>query len=207
MSGSLLLALLSGLVLLFALAIAFGLRSRKSYFEQAAQSTNADLLWSRFGRAGWDRASLIYGIPTDFSMSDAGWTLKDAHDRVIGEIHRGMGTTTITLGAESFRVNLILTLGRSAELRRVDDGSADPASLLCSFEMRGGLTSRVARFTPPKDAPLEVPIPMGWPREVYPMYREGKEVGARGVLNANRPMAKWVVAPADVVVRALMIAV
>jgi len=197
-------AFLAGLVLIFALAIAWGLRSRAAHFADAARTVNAEMLWTRFGAPGWDREALLYGVPTDFSMTDVGWIVKDAHDREVGRIHGGVGGYALEIGGDRYRITWRRSLRYGAELRRAPDGGGDPASVLCALELAGPITARVARFTPSGGAPLEVARPLGWPKERRGIVRDGAGIGALCVLNVNRPMARTVLVPGTVPVAVRM---
>ena len=193
-----LLALLAGIIVLFAIAIAWGLRSRREYFGDAARTVNAEMLWTRFGTREWERDAMLFGVPADFAMTDAGWIVKDAHDREVAHVHGGVGGRTIEIGADRYRVTLLGTWLAGAEMHRVLGDATTSPDAVCRFQLTGPWTARVARYSVADDAPIDIPRPIGWPKARVAIVRDGAEIGAWCVLNVNRPMARVVLLPASV---------
>jgi len=135
------LAAIAALIVLFALAIYFGLRVRKKNFAENLDLHAADI-WPQLQDSASNFSDLLYGVWQDFSSTEVGMIVRDCRDQKVGKIVYRMiarqGCVAIETPNGIFETDSLPTLRESLSLRPANDGSQS----LCDFTRLAGGTYR-----------------------------------------------------------------
>jgi len=187
------------IVLLFVGLILWGLRSRRQWVAAASDQITAAVVWSRYGDPRWPRADIIYGVNHDFSMSAAGWLVKDDEDRVIGRIAGTLNGVILEATGKHYRIvtKTNSRLQTSFTLYHLKDGNlADEA---CLLQAQGWLGTLSGRFSSPQIGSILLNRGLGLKgREKYNIFVNGALAGRAGIIDRYRPKAKVLVLTSNI---------
>src|SRR5215472_55388 len=102
------LALVGGLIGVFAIVIFVGLRMRRRGIADRLKHVDADAVWNEFTRlskpqdGAWDRRDLLYGIWEDFSAISVGMIVKDDKDSPLARVAYDMTGADISAGENRY---------------------------------------------------------------------------------------------------------
>ena len=172
------LALILGLIALFAIVIVVGLRAGDRAQAKNLREITAHDVWAEIGEGAWPRADLLYGI-WQTSMTDVVLVVKDYKDAGVGTITTRLTDTTIVAGSETYKAVAGMTWSESAELVAANAQAADAGQAACSFESKGWGGNQRARYTIPGFGVLTIQAPWSWPwkRGALPIVRDGQAIG------------------------------
>ena len=188
-----LLWLVLGVIVLFALVIAAGLRFSRRTQAQSLRETDATAAWMELGGRPAGKAGLLYGV-WQVALHEVVLLVRDEHDIAVATITRRASGTLIEIGGASF--SIISTSGWLERAELVAAGQLATAASLCSFEARGWGGGRTARYVAPGSGTFTLSGRWVWSRQrgASPILCEGREVGCLGglggaVLNRGRALS------------------
>jgi hypothetical protein len=172
------LALILGLIALFAIVIVVGLRAGDRAQAKNLREIKADNVWAEIGDGAWPRADLLYGT-WQTSMTDVVLVVKDYKDADAGTITTRLADTTIEAGNDTYKAVPGRTWSESAELVAANAHAADAAQAACSFESKGWGGDQRAQYTIPGVGVLTIQARWSWPWKQAPIQilKEGRAIG------------------------------
>ncbi|HKD10430.1 MAG TPA: hypothetical protein VKE50_00070 [Thermoanaerobaculia bacterium] len=172
------LALILGLIVLFAAAIFFAVRLSGRQQQKALQETNAETVWAAAPKDVPDRSGLLYGV-WEVSWQAVVMVVRDQRDEAVGTITKRTLNTTIDSGGTVYRSVPRMTWRGGADLVADGRDGSNPASAICSFRLAGGIGHRVAQYTVPGYGVIEIPIRYAWPWKRSPtlLVKDGQPIG------------------------------
>jgi hypothetical protein len=194
------LALILGLIVLFAVAIFVALRRSGREQQKALRETNAETVWAAAPKKGWDRSHLLYGI-WDVSWKTVVMVVRDHRDNAVGTITKRTLYTTIDSGGTVYRILPQMTWRGGADLVSESTNGPGHTSAICSFRLAGGIGHRVAQYTVPDFGLIEIPIRYGWPWKRSPtlVVKDGQPIGELFTIGGPaRSDGRAIVLPAEV---------
>jgi hypothetical protein len=172
------LALILGLIALFAAAIFIGVRLGGREQQKALSETNAETVWAAASKNGWDRSGLLYGV-WEVSWKTVVMVVRDHRDQAMGTITKRTLNTTIDSAGTVYRIVPRMTWRGGADLIPENADGSGQTSAICSFRLAGGIGHRVAQYTVSGYGDIEIPIRYGWPWKRSPtlLVKEGRPIG------------------------------
>ena len=170
-----LLLLAGAIIILFAVVMVLALRYSKRTQARNVDSTTAASVWSGFGRGGEPDPGLLYGT-WQVSTWDVMLAVKDAADKVIGEVRQRGLDTSITVGPMTYQVIPQMHWREAADLV-ANDANSGAARVLCSFAVGA---HRLVTYTCEDGRTLTIQSGWTWPwrRHVSTIQSLGDEIGA-----------------------------
>ncbi|MEO8778992.1 MAG: hypothetical protein ABI389_10030 [Rhodanobacter sp.] len=170
-----LLWLVLGVIVLFALVIALGLRYARRTQAQNLRETDATVAWMELGVPPTGKTGLLYGI-WQVAMHEVLLLVRDEHDAVVARVTRRASATVIEVGSASFSIITTSGWSESAELVLADAAGAAP---LCRFDARGWGGNRTARYVAPGSSSFTLCGRWVWSqkRGALPILQGDHEIG------------------------------
>jgi hypothetical protein len=172
------LALILGLIALFAIVIVVGLRTGDRSQAKNLREIKADNVWAEIGEGGWPRADLLYGI-WQTSLKDVVLIVRDCNDADVGTITTRLTDTAIVAGSETYKAVAGMTWSESAELVAVNARAEDAVQPASSFESKGWGGHQRAQYMIPGFGVLTIQARWSWPwkRGALPILKDGRAIG------------------------------
>jgi hypothetical protein len=182
------LALLVGLVGLFAIVILLSLRMRRRRIADELQNIHADAVWNEFTRlsqaedGSWDRRDLLYGIWEDFSPTSVGMIVRDDRDSPVARVAYTIAGADISVGENRYRVSVGNTRGSTQLVE--DGGNGSEAAAICSFVRKGWFRDRAAEYSSPDIGVLRISLPWGSPFKAFTstITKDEEPIGKMGAI-------------------------
>lgn len=172
-----LVAVVIGIVVLFAAAIVLGLRFGTRKRARLLRETKARDVLTAAGLGSDARANLLYGV-WQMRTTDVVLHVRDGSDSDIGTIiQRPLGGADIAFGDESYTVVVTSGWRESAVLVRSGENAAAPS--LCHCEIRGWGGGRIARYTLPDNRAISIRArwSLPWNLVPLPILEDGRVIG------------------------------
>ncbi len=180
-----LLAVLLGIVALFALAILFGLRrGRHVQASNLAEIDAADALLD-LPQDHNDRRHLLYGA-WQISMREVVLQVKDYKNQPVASITQRANGADIEIGDEQYRIESGKSWLDAAELLPVSIDTSKGSPISCSFRRKGWLFNRTAVYTLGGSIEIEMPLRFGLPGKpgATPIRQNKQVIGYFATLGA-----------------------
>lgn len=162
-----LVAVALGIVALFAMAIALGVRFAISKRAVLLRDTTARDVLAAAGFGDDASANLLYGV-WQMRATDVVLHVRDGGDHDIATIiQRPMGGADIVFGGDS--CNVLVTSGWRESAVLVRSGGNSAATSLCHCEIRGWGGGRIARYTLPDNRTISIRARWSLPWNLVPL--------------------------------------